>query len=276
MAGNMTKSLLRTYLKESVDEELLHFVSMNVHKVLYLSLDLFCQEANIDEDQAQTFFQAFGVSNFIAFQYILRKCLYYELSDQGVTKRSLPSLADEVIRIEMQNLMTFASTLEYDKIDRLAEDILSASNVYILGDGAALPIANTLDMMLWVLKIPKKVFKLHDIYNQDVLNSLSPSGLVIIFSRMRYSMRHLMAVKQLRQRGFRIVCFADYPHAPFIPLSDYHFLLPTTSFDYTDSSVSGSTFAHILALCLGMKREDDLYAKLHARAIETQEDNMFW
>lgn len=277
MAGNMTRSVLRTYLiSDTVDEELLQYVCMNAHTVLYISLEQLCEEAGVNAEQMQTFFRAFGVDDFIAFKYILRKCLYYEVSDGGPVRRSLNSLSDEVIRMEMQNLTALSAILDTEQLDRLAEDILNAPQVTIICRAGYRSTADSLAHMLWLLDIPRTILHEESTYDPVQIDEIPPSNLVIVFGRMRYSMRLLMAVKMLKQRGLRIVCFTDYPHSPYIPLSDYHFLLPTTSFDFTDSSVAGTVIVQVLSLCLGMKREELLYTKLHNRTIRTQENNMFW
>lgn len=276
MAGNATKSVLRTYLiNNTVDEALLHYVSMNAHTVLYISQEHLCEQAHVTEAQAQAFFQAFGVDSFLAFKFILRKCLYHEVTDQGVVKRQLTSLADEVIRLEMHNLATFAAEIDHEKIDRLAEDILAASEVTVFVRTASTPIAVSLKNMLRLLKIPVKLYYENTVYDQDDLEAISASGLVIIFSRMRYSLKMLMDIRRLKQLGLHIVCFTDYSSSPFIPLSDYHFVLPTSSFDFADSTTVGTTFVHILSLCLAMKREEDFYFRMQERDIKTRENNMF-
>ncbi len=277
MSANTTKAVLRTYLTtDAVDEELLHYFCANAHTALYISLEHLCEQTGVDEERAQAFFQAFGVDDLLAFKYILRKCLYHEVTEQGTVKRSLDSMAEEAIRMEMHNLTTFAARLDTEKINRLAEDILSASEVTIFVRSAATPIASYLNRMLRLLRIPPTIYYERSTYSQEELDALRPSGLVIIFSRMRYSLKQLMDVRRLKQQGLRIVCFTDYDFSPFIPLSDYHFLLPTSSFDFTDSSVAGTTFVHILSLCLAMKREEDFYFHAQERDIKTHENGMFW
>ena len=129
MSANVTKRMLQEYLKSEVDERLLQYVAENAHEVLYILPEQLYEKAGIDESQAQAFFQAFGVDSFLAFKYILRKCLYYEVRDQKVEKRSLNSLADEVFRMELHNLTTMAARLDCEQVERLAEDILNASEV---------------------------------------------------------------------------------------------------------------------------------------------------
>ena len=276
MSGNKTKRMLREYLHGEVDERLLHYVAANAHEVLYILPEQLCEKARVSENQAQAFFQAFGVDNFLAFKYILRKCLYYEVHDQGVIKRSLSTIGDEVFRMELHNLTTLADTLDYDLVERLAEDILNTSAVNLYSGAAMRPIAKTLSRSLWLLNIPRREFEESNRGETSDPSAISSTDLVIVFGRMRYSMRMLMTIKRLKERGIRIVCFTDRPASPYIPLSDYHFVLPSVSYDYTDSTAAGTALIHILSLCLGMKREEDMFSRMHQRAIATQENNMFW
>lgn len=276
MFGNSIKKMLRTYLKADVDETLLNLVAMDAHEVLYTSQQLLCEKAGVDEAQLLAFFQAFEVDNFAAFKFILRKCLYYEAADHGVERRSPSSLADEVLFLEMRNLSNFALTLDREQLMRLARDITAAPEVNIFAYGATKPLGVTLRRILWLFKIRYRLFTGSEPNEQKELERMDSSGLVIVFCRKRYSMQLLMRVSQLRQRGFRIVAVADSEESPVLPLMDYHFVLPFNAFDYNDSLVSGMTFLHILSLYLTTLREDTLYAIMHQRDIETQENNMFW
>ena len=276
MARNTTRQVLCTYLKEEVDPALLDFTAAEVHKVLYYSQEQFCALAGITEDQALSFFRAFGTDSFLAFKYILRKCLYYEIRDGKPVKRSLNSLSDEVLQQEIRNLTELSAGLDHDMVDRLAEDILSAPEVELFFSNAMEPSASALSRMLKLLGIRVRSFPRNSSFDETALDSIPPDALVIVFGHMRYSMTLLIQIKLLRQRGMRVVCFTDYPTSPYIPLSDYHFILPTASFDFTDSSTAGTVFMQILTLCVGMKREEDLYSTMHQKAIQTQENNMFW
>jgi len=121
---------------------------------------------------------------------------------------------------------------------------------------------------------------LHHLFRTDddtaTLEALSPSNLLIVFGFARYNARQVAQIKLMRQRGFRIVCVTDSPDSPFIPLTDYHFILPADSFDFNTSMISGMAFIEALALALGMQREKLLFSRIHALDVDTQETNMFW
>lgn len=274
MSGNMTLAMLREYIRGDADEKILTYVAVNAHKVLYMSLEKLCERLGITEEQAKTFFHAFGSDSFVAFKYILRKCLYYERTAQGAAKRSLSSLSDECVRFSLQNLLHFSSTLDCDKVEQLAKEIWNAPEVNLLYSNPMHPLASALNYQLRQMKIRSHEYSLKE--TPDIIDTLSPNNLIIVFGFSRYSMQLLMQTKQLHQRGFRIACITDAPDSPFIPLSDYHFILANDSFDFLDSYVSGVTFIHTLILALGMQREDSLFLRLHDWDIRTQENNNFW
>ena len=274
MPTNMTIAMLREHLHGDVDEHLLHYVAANAHKVLYISLEQLCDRTETTMAEAMDFFRAFDAKSFVAFKYILRKCLYYEVTDRGVAKRPLSSLLDENIRFEMHNLITFASTLDCNKVEQLARDIWAAPEVNLFCAGSTRPLGATLQRYLSILHIPHRLFGPSE--NPETLEQLPASGLVIVFGFARYHARLLTQMKLLHQRGFRIVCVTDYPDSPLIPFSDYHFILPVSSFDFTDGYGAGIALIHVLSMALGMQREESLFSYMHGWDVDTQETNMFW
>ena len=274
MPGNMTLAVLREYLHGDVDEKLLHYIAMNAHKVLYISFEQLCERTAISEEQAMDFFRAFNAESFVAFKYILRKCLYYEATDKGLFKRSIPSLLDESIRFELHNLTSFCAGLDHDKVEQLAKDIWAAPEVYLLCAGPTLALGHALTSNFTMLKIRSHLYRSGD--DTAILETLSPSSLLIVFGFARYNARQVAQIKLLHQSGFRIVCVTDSLDSPFIPLTDYHFVLPVDSFDFNTSLISGMAFIEALALVLGMQREKFLFSRMHDWDVETQEANMFW
>lgn len=274
MPGNMTLAVLREHLHGEVDEKLLHYIAMNAHRVLYISFEQLCERTNISAEQAVAFFRAFNAESFVAFKYILRKCLYYELTDRGLAKRSLSSVLDESIRFELQNLVNFCASLDCDKVEQLAQDIWAAPEVDLFCAGPTQPLGYALSYNFTTLKIRSHLYGYRE--EPSTLETLSPSNLLIVFGFARYNMRLLTQLKLLHQRGFRIVVITDDADSPFVPFSDYHFILPVNSFDFNTSHSAGMAFIETLSLALGMQRENVLFSRMHAWDVETQETNMFW
>lgn len=274
MPGNMTLAVLRKFQQAPADEKLLRYVATNAHKVLYISFELLCERAGVSTEQAVAFFRAFNAESFVAFKYILRKCLYYELTERGLERRALSSISDESVRFSLHNLIQFSSTIDYDQVAQLAREIWAAPEVDMLCAGPTFPLGTAMGYQFKQFKIRSHIFSANE--SVDVFDTLPTDNLVIVFGFARYSIRLLTQIKLLHQRGFRIATVTDSPESPFVPLSDYQFVLSNDSFDFIDSHISGMAFIHALTLALGMQREDKLLSRMHDWDITTQETNMFW
>ena len=264
MASTNTKILLRGYLKGSVDEGLLDFVSENAPMVLFSSMEHICRKAGVSEVAFCAFLSAFGVDSFQAFQDILRGVLYQETQEQGVAKRSISSITEELVDGEIRNLSTLARNMDYQSLDRLTREILQASEVLVLGNSGAAPYAMYLTRMLNLLGIKAH----YPNSNESILSFLSShdrSALVIAFGIARYSKHAVLQLRNLRQRGYHIVSFTDRHDSPYVDLSDYYFFMPLNCFDFLDSYTAGMTLINALLSNIGLQDEKKLITQLHAR-----------
>lgn len=264
MANANTKILLRSYLKGAVDEALFDFVTDNAPTVLFSSMEHICRKAGVSEVAFCAFLAAFGVDSFPAFQDILRGVLYQETQEQGVAKRSLSSIVEELVDGEIRNLSTLARNMDYEGLHRLTREILQASEVLVLGSSGAAPYALYLTRMLNLLGI-----KAHSINaNESILGFLSShdrSVLVIAFGIARYSKQAVLQLRNLRQRGYRIVSFTDRHDSPYVDLSDQYFFMPVNCFDFLDSYTAGLTLINALLSNIGLQDEQKLITQLRAR-----------
>ena len=98
---------------------------------------------------------------------------------------------------------------------------------------------------------------------QPVSDSLS--ALVIAFGIARYSKHAVLQLRNLRQRGYRIVSFTDRHDSPYVDLSDYYFFMPLNCFDFLDSYTAGMTLINALLSNIGLQDEQKLITQLRAR-----------
>lgn len=272
MENNTTKVLLKDHLRQEVDERLIEFTANNAHSILYWSQERFCQMAGISEEQALAFFAAFDSPSFAAFKNLLRSVLYQDIQGQGVTKRSIGSITEELIETEIQNLRKLASDMDYEKLERLTHDLAQASSVMVMGNGGAAPYAIYLISMLNKLGI--KAYRMGGI--ADFSSSHDTSTLVISFGIARYSKRSVLQLRGLRQRGYRVVGFTDRQDSPWIDLTDYCFFMPLRGFDFVDSYTAGITLINALLLNIGLQDEQKLIAQLNAHDAALEDMDVFF
>lgn len=278
MITESSKALLQSHLQEEVDETILNYVTANAngHRVLYMSLEQLCSNANIDEEQAFTFFRAFGVNSFLAFKRLLRDCLYCEKTELGVTSRSVASIADDVLRYEMQNLTELAASLDCTMVRRLAQDIRQAGEVIAIGRGSTEPYAHNLTRLLRQLGIRAVQPSNQDLEDTAYLSTLDSSALVIVFGFPRYSKDAILRLKLMKQQGVRIISITDSLDSPFAFLSEYSFAIPLHSFDFTDSYGAGMAFISILSITLAVLDREKTLTRLQTRDAMIDETNMFF
>ena len=279
MRSESIYNLLRQHIQDGaeVNENLLSFVANNSNgqSVLYMSLEQFCGAAGINYSEASAFFHSFGINSFLSFKSLLRECLYSEMTECGMVNRTIASIADEVVRYEMQNLCDFSKSIDCVKMKRLAEDIMNASEVVLFVHDYSSPSAHNMARMLRVLKIEHHISSTKSTEDANRLLNLSDSALVITFGFPRYSKDVLLRLKCLKQKGVRIVSLTDSSESPFAFLSDYYFTIPLRSFDFTDSYSATMVFISILSVWLAMMSREETFPRFQKREQIVDDMNMF-
>lgn len=276
MTGSSNKILLRKFLKGHVDEQLFDYVAHNANNVLFYSFEQLCDRANVSQEELHAFFRAFGVDSLNAFKEFLRNVIYYEATPLGVVKRPLTSLADEVIRYEIKNLTDYAERLDCELLERLAKDILSASEVIVFGSRVAKTYSDTFANYLNRLGVKARTFNAPwDDSTYGYLNTLDSNAIVIAFGVARYHNDDILRMKQLRDRGIHTVGITDHVDSPFALFSDYFLSFPIQSLDFLDSYTAGMTVVNLLVLSIGMQDERKMITSLNAHDAMAEDMGLF-
>ena len=266
-ASNMENITVRELLLRrssgTVNTQLLDFVSENAHDVLLWPPQRICEKAFVTAEVLCQFFRELGCDSLAEFQDLLRSILYQDVENTQISQRSIASIAEEIISNEMKNLTELALSMDYEKVERLTQDILNAADVLVLGRGGAGPYATYMARCLNRLGVKASAMSNYT----DLLcylNSHNRSTLVISFSISRYSRESLVYMKALRDRGYRIVSITDRNDSPFVYLSDYYFYMPLHRFDYLESYTAGTTLINVLMSNLGRQNEQKLLSDIRA------------
>ena len=263
MEKRTIRELLERRLSGEAEEHLLTFVAENAHDILLWRPEQICLKAQITERRLAAFLQTLGCQSLEDFRDVLRSVLYQTAEDSGIAQRSLASITEEIIANEMKNLNELAFIMDYEKVERLTQDILNASDVLVLGRGGASPYATYMARCLNRFGIKANAMSNYtDLLGY--LNSHDRSTLVISFTISRYSRESLVYMKALRDRGYRIVSITDRNDSPFAHLSEYYFYMPLHRFDHLESYTAGTTLINVLMSNLGRKNQQKLLSDIRA------------
>ena len=257
-----------------VDNRILGYIVNNFNSVAYMNHDKLCYHAQCSPAELNAFFRAFGTEDLLSFKAVLREVVYNESDGpDDLEDRSIRGIADMVMRHEMANIAEFSASLDEGLIGRFAQDLLSATEVYIVGMHSATSTA------LYTADILNKVgVKARIIDTADVASvvNMERTGLVLAISYSRYHKATINLLSHLRKNGYNIVSITDYPMSPAGKLSNYCFCCPRHSHDYTVSSLTLSMLLNIVAIHIGMQDKSGLVNRIRRYDEVTQNLDYFF
>lgn len=256
------KSRLMEKAVGPVDSRLLSYVVNNFNSVAYMNYDKLCYHAQCSGEELDTFFRAFGVEDLLAFKAMLREVVYNESDGpDDLEDRSIRGIADMVMRHEMSNIAEFSASLDEGLISRFAQDLLSASEVYLISMRSAPSMTLHAADVLNKVGIKTRIIDSSNSYLSNVVN-MDRSGLVLSIAYSRYHKGTIGLMSYLRKNGYKIVSITDYPMSPAGKLSDYCFCCPRHSHDYTVSSLTITMLLNIVAIHIGLQDKSGLVNRI--------------
>ena len=262
MSKKVIKAKLRERMQGAVNESLLNYVAGNFNSVAYMNADKLCYAAQCTMEELNAFFLCLGGKNMLEFKNLLRDIAYSETGGpDDVLESSLRGIADMVMRYEMTNITEFSAGLDFELVSQLAQDLLSASEVYLVGMRSSPQLTGYAAHILGRVGIKTRIVDANEQYVGTV-TAMDRSGLVLSFGFSRYHKGSVALLNMLRKHGFRMVAITDYPMSPLAQLSDYSLCIPRHSHDYTVSFVTGTMLLNILAIHMGMQDKSGLMNQL--------------
>lgn len=271
--SNVIKQELLKLSEGDVSEDILDYVVKNINSVLYSTFDKLCYFAKCNSDELNDFLKALGFNDLITFKKVLRELQNQELIESKESQQSIRSIIDMVTRYELGNITEFSNNINLELLDRLAQDLLAASNVYILG---SVPLSYYATFIFNTNGI--KAVRLDGIgsnYISTILN-IDKSSLIFAFGYSRYTKNNIVLLNTLKKNGYNIVSITDYQESPLAEISDYSLVVPVHSYDYTTSYTSTFMLLNVLSIYISSQDRTILFQKLQKYDELTQSMEFFF
>ena len=260
----MNKSEIKAFLTqqaaEDVNERLLEYMATHIGSVPFATVEKIAYDCQTSPEEIHQFIRSLGFETLIDFKSHLRKANYFEKKDGKLQNVDIQNIASAMMRCEMQNLTEFFNDFDYDKLDRLAEDITAASEVVLLGSRTYTIYAV---YMFNRMGIRTTHLDMRDCNILDFIATLDRSALVIPFGFARYHKQHVVSCSLLKKNGYHIVAVTDSERSPMAMLADYSFILPVHSFDFSDSFTAGMLLINMIAYRVGLLDRDSMMQNIN-------------
>lgn len=163
------------------------------------------------------------------------------------------------VRNDITNLRHIKEVLDYDMVQKVADAILDAGHVYIMGLRSSAPLAQF--FWFYLNYIISNTSLIASSVGGDIFGLLmhaKQGDLVLAISFPRYSSRTVDAVNFAKNNGAKIVSVTDNNLSPLAEISDYSLFVNSDMNLFVDSLVAPMSVISALVLLIGMRKKDGL------------------
>ena len=163
------------------------------------------------------------------------------------------------VRNDITNLRHIKEVLDYGMVQKVADAILDADHVYIMGLRSSAPLAQF--FWYYLNYIISKTSLIASSVGGDIFGQLmhaKPGDIVLAISFPRYSSRTVDGVNFAKNNGAKIISVTDNRLSPLAEMSDHCLFVNSDMNLFVDSLVAPMSVISSLILLIGMRKKDGL------------------
>jgi DNA-binding MurR/RpiR family transcriptional regulator len=225
-------------------------------------------EATASSDAAVIrFAQALGFRGFLELRAALREELLQRAGSIGVATRAgvaepAPSLAQEVFQLDRALLAQTESLNDRALYGHVADGLVAARHVWVVGHGTSYPLAAYLAMMLNQALPHARALSIGTGDLAGELRDLGPQDAVVGIGYVRYLPYTIDLMRLAKQRRARLFAITDKATSPLARLADVPLLAARDGVAFAVSQIGSMAIAHVLLAEVARRAPDVLREQL--------------
>lgn len=225
-------------------------------------------EATASSDAAVIrFAQALGFRGFLELRAALREELLQRAGSIGVATRvaiaeAVPSLASEVFQLDGMLLAQTEGLNDAALYGRVADGLITARHVWVVGHGTSYPMAAYLAMMLNQALPHARALSIAAGDLAGELRDLGPADAVIGIGYVRYLPYTIDLMRLAKQRRTRLFAITDKATSPLARLADVALFAARDGVAFAVSQIGSMAVAHVLIAEVARRAPDVLRDQL--------------
>lgn len=216
----------------------------------------------VSESTVVRFACALGFDGYPELQKNLQKLIKTKLTNvqrMGLaTGLSEEELIKWSLRTDITSLRHIKGVLDYQQVAKVAELIISAKQLYIMGFRSSAPLAQ---FFWYYVNYIVDNAQLASSGFSDVFGNLmhaNDEDVVVAISFPRYSSRTVDGAAFAKQNGAKIVAITDNEQSPLSEIADESLYVNTDMNLFVDSIVAPLSVINTLLLLIGMRKKEGL------------------
>ena len=244
------------------------YILNNYDKAAYMTAAKLGSIVNVSESTVVRFAIELGYEGYPEFQHALQEMVRTKLTSfqRMEVTNSLIGDGDVLGKVLLSDADKIKRTLE--DIDREAffaavDDIVSASNIYVIGARSSASLASFLSHNLgMIFDGVKSVPTASSGEMFEHMLNLGADDVLIAISFPRYSKKVINAVDYAHGKGAKVIAITDSTASPIAELADRQLLAKSDMASFVDSLVAPLSIINAIIVAVARKNQDELTQRL--------------
>ncbi|PLX34238.1 MAG: N-acetylmannosamine kinase [Clostridiales bacterium] len=256
------KIINRRYEHFSKSQKLIaDYIIENYDKAAFMTASKLGEHVGISESTIVRFADALDFKGYPELQKALQELIKtklttvqrFELTNKYSNEMNT---VKKVMDSDIQNIRKTMEELDKDVLEKVANEILCAKRVYILGLRSSAVLAEYLGFYLnFILKDVHVVkAQYNDVYEQ--LININSEDVVIALSFPRYSRKTYESVRLLRRQGCKIISITDSQFSPLASISEMTLFAKNNVTSFVDSLVAPMSLINLLIVSISLQEKE--------------------
>lgn len=207
---------------------------------------------NVSDTSVIRFTKAIGFKGYIQFKKAMRSAINAEYSPYDSLKNMNPTIngkySYEYLSSEVHHIDSFIKRLDFDLIDKIADKILSAKTIYLIGIDSDSSVVEFLYEYLTKMGFSVSTLCQTGFLLRKELVKISKEDVVIMSTLPRHLLDEEKAATLTKKKGAFLITFSDSDIIGSLFGSDINISLPGTKLGFLNSNVLSMILCNFVLL----------------------------
>lgn len=244
-------------------KKIAEFILNEYDKAAYITAAKLGKIVGVSESTVVRFASELGYDGYPAMQKAVREMTKTRLTAAQrlrftADRIKKDDIAVSVLESDMENIKSTIDEIDKDVLQQIADAIIDAKNVYIVGVRSSAALAGFLSFYLNLIRSNVRLVQsatASELFEQ--IFRIEKGDVLIGISFPRYSKRTLNAVRYAKDRNATVVGITDSKTAPVAALADFCLTARSDMISVVDSLVAPLSVINALLVSICMKKENE-------------------
>lgn len=240
------------------------FISEQYDKAAYIAAAKLGKIVGVSESTVVRFASELGYDGYPGMQKELRAMIRTQLTAAQRIGVASDRMGDgDILRLvldsDMENIRTSLSNIDRDEFTKIADAVVGANHVYIIGVRSSASLASFLSFYLNLISPNVRHVQTStasELFEQ--IFRIEEGDVLIAISFPRYSKRTIKAISYAKSRNATVIGITDSQSSPVAQEADMSLIAKSDMASFVDSLVAPLSVINALIVAISMKKKKEV------------------